>query len=210
MNTDTFTAPLKPFMLTIVSLSVAVLGFGVLREQGTIDPDLGRRAVAILLGLMLAVTGNVLPKLVRPLAAHAGDPARCLAADRFAGWTFAIAGLIFAALWVFAPIQHVMRISALVGLGAFALVAASQLRLVLAADARGRHERTSHSPAVDEAAAATRIVAVQLLHALLWVFAMFLTDSIWGDTVAQWMVLPFIIASGALLSVQFTRVRAPW
>ena len=43
---------------------------------------------------------------------------------------------------------------------------------------------------------ALRIAIYLILHGLLWAFAMILADSIWGDSVAQWMAVVFGIANG--------------
>jgi uncharacterized membrane protein len=55
--------------------------------------------------------------------------------------------------------------------------------------------------------AITRWLLIYLLHGLLWVFAMFLVDSIWGDRAAQWMGVGFVLANGALVFVHLTRGR---
>jgi hypothetical protein len=154
--------------------------------------SLGGAVVGIVL-----VLGNALPKLVRPFWMHGNDPARVMAADRFAGWIFVLAGIVFVALWAFAPTEHVMRISALVGLAAFGLVAASQFRPSL-----GRERARGHAATEGDAATtgvAKRWVLIYFFHAVLWVFAMFLAESIWGDRAAQWMSIAFVLANGALM-----------
>lgn len=191
---------MKSLFAAIAGLVLVVVAFAVARQQELMDPELARRIVAMALGLMLVVIGNALPKLVRPLSAHAHDPARVMAAERYAGRTFVAAGLVFAALWAFAPAAHVMRLSALVGLSAFGLVAVSRLRLTLGHDVA----RAAGDPAIPTAATrgvlAMRTMVIDLLHALLWVSAMFLADSIWGDRAAPWMVIGFAL-SGAILVV---------
>lgn len=199
MNTETFSSSsMKPLMATMAGLFTVILAFAVARERGMLDPDLARRVVAIGFGVMLVVLGNALPKLVRPLRMHDNDHAKVVAADRFAGRIFVLAGIVFVALWAFAPVEHVMRTSALVGLAAFGFVAASQLRLSLGRDP-GRGHATTESDAATSGVALTRWVLIYFLHALLWVFAMFLADSIWGDRAAPWMVGSFVLASGALI-----------
>ena len=197
---------MKSLVATIAGLFAVILAFAIARERGMLDPELARRVVAMGFGVMLLVIGNAVPKLVRPLRTTGRDPARVMAADRFAGRTFVLAGIAFVALWAFAPAEHVMRISALVGLAAFGLVAASQLRLSLT----GRRDRSQPATDADDptsGVAITRWLLIYLLHGLLWVFAMFLVDSIWGDRAAQWMGVGFVLANAALVFVHLTRGR---
>ena len=44
---------------------------------------------------------------------------------------------------------------------------------------------------------AKRGLVLMLLHALLWVFAMFVADGLWGDAAAKWMAVAFVFANGA-------------
>lgn len=193
---------MKRLMLTVGGLLALVVIVAVARDQDVVDPDLGRRVVAIGLGSILVVTSNALPKLVRPLTAHGSNPARVLAAERFAARTLVLTGIAFVALWALGPIEHLMLISALVGLAGFALVGVSQLRLMLDGNTRSREaEDADEDPAAKEVAI-KRTAIVVLLHGLLWVFAMFLADSIWGDRAAPWMVIAFLVAT-----FQLTRAR---
>ncbi len=199
MNRDAFSSPsMKPLMMTLAGLFTVILAFAVAREQGILDPDVARRVVAMGFGVMLLIIGNALPKLVRPLRTVGNDPSRVMAADRFAGRIFVLAGTVFVALWAFAPAEHVMLISALVGLAAFGLVAVSQAMLSRGSNrVRGKEAGDGHAAA--NAETIMRLVLIYLLHGLLWVFAMFLADSIWGDRAALWMVAGCVLANGALI-----------
>jgi len=205
MSTELFPRyPMTRLMVTVGGLVALVLVVAVARDQGVVDPDLGRRVVAIGLGLVLVVTSNAFPKLVRPLTAQGSNPGRALAAERFAARTLVLTGIAFVALWALGPIEHLMRISALVGLTGFGLVGVSQLRLVLDGNTRSRRaEAADEDPAAKEVAT-KRTAIVGLLHALLWAFAMLLADSIWGDRAAPWMVIAFVLATGA-----FVRASGP-
>jgi hypothetical protein len=188
---------MKRLMVTVGGLVALVVIVAVARNQDVVDPDLGRRVVAIGMGLILVVISNAFPKLVRPLTAQGSNPARVLAAERFAARTLVLTGIAFVALWALSPIEHLMRISALVGLAGFGLVGVSRLRLMLDGNTRSREaEGADEDPAAKEVAI-KRTAIVGLLHGLLWVFAMFLADSIWGDTAAPWMVIAFVVATVA-------------
>jgi hypothetical protein len=208
MSTGSFsTWSMKSLVAAVAGLITLIVVFAVARERGFVDSATGARLVAVGLGLMFVVIGNALPKLVRPIGMHWRDPAAVLSAERFAGRVFVVAGLVFAALWLLAPITHVMFTSALVGLGAFALVAVSQIRLLLSGQSSEQHTQASDSAAAREVVQ-KRFAVFHLLHGLLWACAMFLADSIWGDGAALWMVVGFVVASGALTSVQVTAHRA--
>ena len=67
------------------------------RKLGYIDPDTVKRLVFGMIGLMLAHFGNRLPKSVVPSL-------RARQAKRVAGWSLVLSGLVYAGLFVFAPI----------------------------------------------------------------------------------------------------------
>jgi len=67
-------------------------------QQGYIDGDMTTRIVLGATGLMIAWYGNRLPKSLAP-----GGRARQV--NRIAGWSLALSGLVYAALWAFAPFQ---------------------------------------------------------------------------------------------------------
>ena len=112
-------------------LAFLILGsslvFGLLQTNGLIDASIGKRSYGIVMGFVLIVTGNHLPKTVRSMTASRCDPARLMAAELFAGRVFVLAGIIYVAVWIFGPLDQVNLLSSLVGLSAFALVLARWL-----------------------------------------------------------------------------------
>ena len=66
------------------------------RQQGYIDGDTVNRIVMGATGLMVAWFGNRMPKTF-----VAGADARKI--TRVGGWAMALSGLVYAALWAFAP-----------------------------------------------------------------------------------------------------------
>ncbi len=46
-----------------------------------------------------------------------------------------------------------------------------------------------------------RIVTILILHALLWVCAIFLIDTFWGDAASKWVAILFTLANGLLMTV---------
>ena len=73
------------------------LGASLARKLGYMDSETVTRLVIGLSGLMIAWSGNRLPKAFVP-----GAWAR--QARRVAGWSLFLSGLVFAGLWAFAPI----------------------------------------------------------------------------------------------------------
>lgn len=79
----------------IIALALAA---SFARGQGWIDPDTVTRIVLCAIGLMLAWIGNRMPKIIMP-------GVRAAQVNRVGGWSLAISGLIYAGLWIFAPID---------------------------------------------------------------------------------------------------------
>lgn len=74
------------------------LGASLARKLGYIEPDTVTRLVIGANGLMIAWNGNRMPKTFVP---HA----KARQARRVAGWSLTLSGLIYAGLFVFAPIR---------------------------------------------------------------------------------------------------------
>jgi hypothetical protein len=86
------------------------LGATAARRLGYMDGDSVTRLVVAANGLMLIWMGNRIPKAISPGAC--GQQAK-----RVAGWSMVLSGLVYTALWVFAPIQ----VAVFGGCGAIAL-----------------------------------------------------------------------------------------
>jgi hypothetical protein len=78
----------------IIALALAA---SFARQQGYIDGDTVTRLVLGATGLMVAWSGNRMPKVVVPVAWYGR-------AARVGGWSMALSGLVYAGLWAFAPI----------------------------------------------------------------------------------------------------------
>lgn len=83
------------------------LGATLARTLGYIDQDTVLRLVIGSNGLMVAWYGNRIPKTVVPSAA-------ARQAQRVAGWSMVLSGLVYAGMWAFAPIAT----ATIVGTGA--------------------------------------------------------------------------------------------
>ncbi|WP_189644617.1 ammonium transporter [Luteimonas gilva] len=81
-----------------VGIVVIALASTYARKLGYIEAETVTRIVMCAIGLMVAWFGNRMPKrfVPNPWARQA---------TRVGGWSMALSGLIYAALWVFAPTQ---------------------------------------------------------------------------------------------------------
>ena len=97
MNKDTIKKELIAALAWGGSIFAEALGSVIASKLGYIDGDTVTRIVMGMNGLMIAYNGNRLPKAVMPSAI-------AQAARRVAGWSQALSGLVFAGLFVIAPI----------------------------------------------------------------------------------------------------------
>jgi hypothetical protein len=70
----------------------------------SITPDTARRAMQVMIGLILAAYANLMPKDVGSWRASARAVERSQSALRVGGWSLTLAGLSYAGLWAVAPI----------------------------------------------------------------------------------------------------------
>ena len=81
---------------------------------GVIDAEMMSRLVQIAIGLSLVVLANGAPKQIgRPRASLEAE-GRAQAARRAAGWSLTLAGLIYAGVWILAPIALAAPVSMVV------------------------------------------------------------------------------------------------
>ena len=116
------------------SLFVAALTIGftlfasLLKQAEWIDGDGLKRMTGAVIGGVLLVTGNYLPKTALPASARR-NPAVAMETERFAGRVLFIGGLGYVAAWMIGPVEHAQLVSTLIGLLAFALVISAWARL---------------------------------------------------------------------------------
>lgn len=100
------------------------------------DPDLSRRMANVIAGAVLVFVGNGLPKMLTPLSVLQCDGARAQAFQRFAGWTWVLTGLAFAAAWLVLPIGLAKPVSLVVLVSGMVIVVAEVVRM-----SRGRQRQ---------------------------------------------------------------------
>jgi hypothetical protein len=80
-----------------IGIVVVALVASAARKLGHVDGETVTRVVIGLTGLMIASFGNRMPKAFIPSAC-------ARQATRVAAWSLVLSGLVYAALWAFAPI----------------------------------------------------------------------------------------------------------
>jgi hypothetical protein len=108
-------AAMWPLAIRLTSLAVAQLivvhAFTLAAALGWISEIAGLRGAGVVFSLGFAVSANLLPLVTRPntfvgyrLTVFYNDPERWRKAQRMAGYCFVAAGLLFALLFVIAPV----------------------------------------------------------------------------------------------------------
>ena len=83
---------------------VGALLLTLANKLGWIDSETTTRGVMILIGLMLVVVGNSMPKTQEgPPEQTVGQVAARQSILRVGGWALALGGVVWAVLWAFAP-----------------------------------------------------------------------------------------------------------
>lgn len=94
------------FALALAAGFLAVsAGLRYLAVAGVIEATTATRAIQVLIGLGLAAYANFLPKQLGRAAGSVEAQARAQTAVRVGGWSMALGGLAYAALWAFAPLE---------------------------------------------------------------------------------------------------------
>lgn len=205
MNTHAFLdRPVKRAVYAFLGLMAIAVALALAAKTGIIDSTVEKRALGVLIGVMLIVMGNLLPKL-RPLNAHVNDPATVTAAERLAGWLLVIAGTLYTALFVFAPLDRARPISSLIGIGVIVIIAASWIRLAIRALAR-RDSRIFSGNIPDKRAVEQRKVVSWLIFAFFYLFAtacvtFLFKDKSWFHEFASWMLIGAVFAYALLHAV---------
>ena len=82
------------------------LGAAWAKELSLVDGDMTKRFVGVMLGVVLILMGNVMPKKLAPLDSQGARAAKTQATQRFVGWLFVVAGLLYAAVWMVVDLEQ--------------------------------------------------------------------------------------------------------
>lgn len=113
-------------LLLVMPLSVTLLpALGAF-----VSDEWSRRATMAVVGAFFVVTGNAMPKMLKPLSAMRCDPARVQAFQRLAGWTWVLTGLGFAVVWLVLPVGLAEPVSLALLFAGILTVATQLVRLL--------------------------------------------------------------------------------
>jgi len=103
----------------IIAASLALV---LIKQLGLASAGITERANGVMMGVVLIITGNYLPKTVRSLTAQRCDPARRQMVERLSGWALVLAGFVSAAASAFAPVTMAEPLSIGAGLSALLVI----------------------------------------------------------------------------------------
>ena len=104
------------------SILAAALGIKLARTLGAFDADSLERVWGVVMGAVLVVMGNLMPKTLTPLAAQPRSESHTQSTRRFAGWSFVLAGLAYATVWMVLPVTQANTVAMLICASAVVLV----------------------------------------------------------------------------------------
>lgn len=99
----TFSRTAKSVIGATLLIGLAALG-RLAEHSGLIDADTMSRLIHVAIGLSLVLFANAAPKQIGRPRASVEAEGRAQAARRIAGWSLTLAGLIYAGVWIFAPV----------------------------------------------------------------------------------------------------------
>ncbi|MGZ3181497.1 MAG: hypothetical protein ACXU8N_03565 [Telluria sp.] len=97
-----------PMRRSLLIAAAYLLAGVVLRELGQlrlVSADAGVRMMGLLMGSVVLVTANAIPKKLVPLARLSCDPVREQALRRFGGWALVLGSLGYTLAYALAPIE---------------------------------------------------------------------------------------------------------
>src|SRR5277367_3106393 len=127
MSISSYPRPICSAVIGFLGVSFLAMTFALANEVGVLDDDVTRRAIGLVIGLMIVVIGNFLPKL-RPLHSSSSQ-ASAAASERLSGWILVLAGSAWLASFALAPLNQARHVAALIGLCAVTFIAVNLVRL---------------------------------------------------------------------------------
>ena len=98
----------KQLTAAIISAALiiaAALTLNYLVSLGYIDGELARRLKGLMVGLILVVSGNFIPKMLEPLSHACCEPSKEQSLRRLAGWSFVLTGIAYSIIWLVTPLE---------------------------------------------------------------------------------------------------------
>lgn len=181
---------LKSFVIPFGLVAGVFFAIAIGRGTGLIEGDFSTRLAPAMMGLLVAICGNALPKVARRIEMTRETASAYASADRLAGFALVVAGIAYAGIWLFAPLERVVFGASLAGLGGFFLALGLWLF-------KARPTPNDLAPNVLLSTAVSgRMTLFVLLGSLFFTGAFFPINAIWGDRAALWvLILGILVAS---------------
>lgn len=106
-------SPIK-HALIVAGLFLSVTAVLKLLSPDYVEADLARRLVGILMGCIVVLYANAVPKQLTPLAALRCSPAKEQSIRRFTGASLVVGGAGYALAWILAPVDSANVVGAAV------------------------------------------------------------------------------------------------
>src|SRR5215470_16984693 len=199
-----YTRPMKTVIFGFLAFTAAAAALAFAQKMGLLHAAEVQRGLGLIIGVMVIVTGNYLPK-VRPLNAPGVNPSTAAtAAERFAGWILVLVGIGYVGLFAFAPLDLARKISAILGITAIVLIAADWAWLIRGA-LYGGEANPEETAAERVQVVKKRKLIVPLLFAFFYVLATACAVFLFRDRqriqeVGWWMSLAFWFVYAALMA----------
>ncbi len=199
--TPRYSHPVKMAVSGMLAITAVMVAVAIATKLNAIDAAMTKRALGLAVAAMVALVGNLLPKL-RPLSSSGADPTKAIAAELLTGRILVTAGIADAGLFLFAPL-HVARFGAgLIGVGAILIILTSVASLAWRAMSG---ENSAAAPGVG-ISASNRKVVIYLLFAFAYAFASacvaFLVDEgARRDALAYWMTIGYTVLFAVLFAM---------
>ena len=178
-NRNAFSNPVWTAISSFLFLSLVMLGLGLSERGHLVDPESAQRAIGLLVGFVLIVTGNYTPK-IRPLRGLVRNSASTAASERFAGWVLLLGGVFEVSAFAVAPLALARAISAYLAATIVLAIGCNWLSLVWRARSIDGPITTENETARMEQAHGVREFLFLLL-AVSWILATTFAKYLWPD-----------------------------
>jgi hypothetical protein len=197
-----FSRPVCSAVLGFLGVTLIAMAFGLANKIGVIDAGVAKRGIGLVIGLMIVVIGNYLPKL-RALAwarANAGS----IATERMSGWMLVLTGIAWIAVFSFAPLDQARHVSAMIGISTLTIIAVNWAWHARRGLLLIRKEQEGSAISTEQTAGNRRIVGY-LLFAFFYAFVtacvkFLIDDKQVADKLTSWMLFAFCIFYAALFA----------
>jgi hypothetical protein len=96
--------PIRRSLLIAAGYLLTAVVLNELRQRHVVSAETVQRLMGVLMGSVVLVTANAIPKRLMPLARLSCAPAREQALRRFGGWVLVLGGLGYTLAFALAPI----------------------------------------------------------------------------------------------------------